>query len=130
MKLTKTSKFRGFGSPGKTNKLSSEELYARNADRDLENIFIGLKGRIRFGTGTDGDRGENIAGEFQVITDTGTADAEITLGHGLGAVPIGYIVVKINGGGVVYDSGTTWTSTNIYLKCSSANATTTLFLLK
>ncbi|KKM18803.1 hypothetical protein LCGC14_1662060, partial [marine sediment metagenome] len=30
---------------------------------------------------------------------------------------------------VVYDSGTTWTATTIYLKCSAANAAVTLFVI-
>lgn len=105
------------------------ESNVRRLEQDMSQLFECLKGRVRLGTGTDGDRGENIAGEFQVVTSS-TADTQFTVSHGLGAVPIGFIVTKINKGGVVYDSGTTWTDTAIYLKCSAATATMTLFLLK
>ena len=104
--------------------------YLKTIDTDLSNIFLCLQGRVRFGTGEDGANGENISGEFQTVADSGTADTEFSVAHTLGAVPIGYIVTKIDAGGVVYDSGTTWTSTTIYLKCSSADTAITLFLLK
>lgn len=99
-------------------------------NKDLRNLFLLAQGRIRFGTGTDGDRGENISGEWQVVSDTGVADTEFAVSHNLGAVPIGYLVMKISNGGVIYDSGTAWTSSVIYLKSSAANSAVTLFLIK
>lgn len=104
--------------------------YLRSIDSDIESLFLLSQGRVRFGTGSDGDRGENMSGEFQVVADTGTANAEFSITHTLGTVPIGYLITKTNKGGVVYDSGTAWTSTTIYLKCSTANTTITVFLLK
>jgi len=106
------------------------EDYVKDVDRDLVNLFTAFKARIRFGDGTDGELGENISGEFQVVSDTGAADTEFSVSHTLGAIPIGFLVTNIDKGGVVYDSGTAWTSTTIYLKCSAANAEVTLFLLK
>ena len=105
------------------------ESNVRRLEQDMSQLFLSLQGRIRFGTGTDGDRGENMSGEFQVVT-TSTADTEFTVNHTLGAVPIGYLVLKTNKGGVVYDSGKAWTKTSIYLKCSAASATITLFLIQ
>jgi hypothetical protein len=102
----------------------------KEIDKDLITIFNCLQGRVRFGAGNDGSGGENIQGEWQVIADTGAINTEFSVTHGLGSVPVGYLVVKTNKGGVIYDSGTTWTSTTIYLKCSAANATVTLFLLQ
>ncbi len=99
-------------------------------DNDLTNLFLLSQGRVRFGTGSDGDRGENISGEFQVYTSNGSADTEDTIAHGIGAVPIGYIVLNQDKGSNVYDSGTAWTSTNIYLKQTGTSVVTTLFLLK
>lgn len=104
--------------------------YIRSIDLDLKNLFLLSQDRIRFGDGTDGQKGENMSGEFQVVADTGAVDTEFSVTHTLGVTPIGYLVTKINKGGVVYDSGTAWTSTTIYLKCSAANAAVTLFLLK
>ena len=97
---------------------------------DIKKIIDCLSGRVRFGTGTDGARGENIAGEFQVIADTGNINTEFTVTHTVGAVPIGFLMINSDKGGVVYDSGTAWTSTNIYLKCSAANAAITIFLIQ
>ncbi len=102
----------------------------RNVDKDLITIFNCLQGRIRFGGGVDGSDGENIDGQWQVISDTGSINTEFSVPHSLGSIPIGYIVTKINKAGIIYDSGTTWTSTTIYLKCSVANATVSVFLLQ
>ncbi len=99
-------------------------------DTDLTNLFLLSQGRVRFGDGSDGARGENISGEFQVYTSNGSADTEDAITHGLGAVPVGYIVVKQDAASSVYDSGTAWTSTTIYLKQSGTGVATTLFLLK
>lgn len=123
MKIAKQSNFVGF------DKVSVDD-YGREVDNDLVNIFLAMQGRIRFGGGGDGDRGENIAGEFQVVADTGAADTEFSVTHGLGSIPIGFLVTNIDKGGVIYDSGTAWTTTTIYLKCSAANAAVTVFLLK
>ena len=59
-------------------------------------------------------------------SDTGTADTEFSIIHHLGRAPQGFLVLNIDKGGVVYDSGTTWTDTKIYLKCSAANAAVSL----
>ena len=104
--------------------------YLDNVDTDVKNIITNMQGRISFGELTDGKSGESVSGECSVVSDTGNADTEFTIAHNVGAVPLGFIVTNIDKGGVVYDSGTTWTSTNIYLKCTTANTNVTLFLLK
>jgi hypothetical protein len=104
--------------------------YLSQLDGDVRSIITMSQGRVRFGDGADGEIGENVSGEFQVISDTGAINTEFTVAHTLGAVPIGYIVTKISKAGIIYDSGTTWTSSNLYLKCSVANAAVSLFLLK
>jgi len=118
----------------KTANLSTREdktnQYDKNLDADISSLFTALHGRVRFGSGTDGDRGENISGEFQVFTSNATPDTEDTVAHTIGAVPVGYIVLKQDKAGSLYDSGTAWTSTNVYLKCSVASVTFTIFLLK
>lgn len=104
--------------------------YLDSIDTDITTLFLAMQGRIAFGSGGDGVRGENISGEFQVVTDTGSADTEFTVTHNLGAVPIGYIVMKNSKSGNVYSGTTAWTSSTIYLKHSSANANITIFLIK
>jgi hypothetical protein len=63
------------------------------------------------------------------VGDTGAADTEFAVDHPLGRVPAGFLVANIDAAGVVYDSGTAWTATVIYLKCSAANAGVTLWVL-
>jgi len=103
----------------------------KQVNTDLENLFVFTQSRIRFGDGTTGTSGENIAGQWVTYTSNAVVDTEDTIAHTMGSVPIGFIVVNIDKGGIVYDSGTAWTSTNIYLKTALAtSATVTLFLLK
>lgn len=112
------------------NEKGDMDSQVRSLDRNLNKVFQCLQGRVRFGDATDGERGENISGEWQIVADTGAIDTEFSIIHTLGVAPVGFLVVKINKGGVIYDSGTAWTSTTIYLKASVANATVSLFLLK
>ena len=102
----------------------------RDLDNDVKKLFDMAQGRVRFGTGTDGARGENISGEFQVVSDTGNANTEFSVIHTLGAVPVGYLVLKNSKAGAIYDGTTAWTSTTIYLRHEAANAAVTVFLLK
>ncbi len=111
-----------------TDKFDNSDI--KNYDTDFNTVVTCLQGRVRFGAGNDGSNGENIDGQWQVISDTGTINTEFSVSHSLGSIPVGYLVTKINKGGVIYDSGTAWTSTTIYLKCSAANATVSLFLLQ
>ena len=71
---------------------------------------------------------DNFNAEIKTIADSGNADSENTVAHTLKRVPTGYIVLKINKAGIVYDSGTAWTDTNLYLKCSAANCAITLMV--
>jgi hypothetical protein len=104
--------------------------YLNLLDDDINALFDLSHSRIRFGSGSDGARGENISGEWQVVADTGNADTEFSITHTIGAVPIGFIVTNIDKGAVIYDSGTAWTTTQIHLKASVANCAVTVFLLK
>lgn len=120
MKIVKTFNY---------NENQTVESNVRRLQQDLNQIVVALQGRIRFGTGTDGARGENISGSFQVVTTAG-ADTEVTVAHGLGSAPIGFIVLRQNKSASFYDSGTAYDATNIYIKCSTATVTATLFILK
>lgn len=99
-------------------------------DNDIQRISHLLQGRVRFGTGADGARGENIEGRFQVFTTNATPDTEDTVAHGMATTPIGWILISIDKGGVLYKGTTAWDSTNAYFKCTVASAAVTVFLLK
>lgn len=64
---------------------------------------------------------ENVDCRLDSFTSSGTPDAENTIAHGLGKVPIGYIIYGLNKAAIVYTGTTTWTSTNIYLKVNVAS---------
>lgn len=88
---------------------------------------------MSFGTGDDGQQNGNIEGEWQEFTSHGTANTEFAVAHGLGSVPLGYMIVSQDKAGSLYqmhDTGTAWTSTNIYLKCSVVSVKFLVFLIK
>jgi len=60
------------------------------------------------------------------VADSGTANVEFSFTHHLGRTPAGFIVTKSDAACSVYDSGTTWTTTTIYLKCDAANVALTI----
>jgi hypothetical protein len=60
---------------------------------------------------------DNFNAAIITVADSGVADSENTVAHTLKRVPIGFLVLNINKAGTVYDSGTAWTTENIYLKC-------------
>lgn len=68
--------------------------------------------------------------DAQIITvTTAVADTEVVVAHTLKRVPQGYIVLSVDKAGVIYTSGTTWTSENIYIKCNVATVTAKLLIL-
>jgi hypothetical protein len=68
-----------------------------------------------------GDKVGNLAAKYLVFTSNGAANTEDAILHKLGHVPNGYIVVRQDKASIVYDSGTAWTTTTIYLKSSAAS---------
>ena len=72
---------------------------------------------------------DNFDCDIITVADSGNADTEFTEAHTLKRVPTGFIIININKGGVVYDSGTSWTTTNIYLKCTQANCEIKLIII-
>jgi len=72
---------------------------------------------------------ENFNCESHAVADTGAANTEFAVAHTLKRVPTGYLVIKNSTTGAVYDGATTWTTTNIYLRCSIANANITVIIL-
>lgn len=95
---------------------NQNELETTRALQELmTNLKTILNGGILFSDNFDMDMTE--------FTADAVADAENTIAHGLGKIPSGYIVYYQDAAGSLYDSGTSWTSTNIYLKSSVADVT-------
>lgn len=78
------------------------------------------------------DRGiiftDNVDCRTISYTSNAVANTQDTVAHTLGKVPIGYIVVSQDKAGIVYNGGTTWTTTNIYLKNSVASVATKIIV--
>jgi hypothetical protein len=56
-------------------------------------------------------------------------DTEFIVPHGLGRVPVGYVVVRIDRAANVYDSSVgSWSPTLLYLKCDTASASIRLMV--
>ena len=134
MKITKRSLFNPFSD------LKTAEKYARETDGDVENIIKLFGGRVRFGgatdgtgTITDGNRGENLSGEFRIFTSDVTPDTEFSLTHTLRSVPVGRIILYQDIAGHLYQgpsTGTAWTDTTVFFKSDVASVTFAIFLLK
>lgn len=53
--------------------------------------------------------------EFVDVTTPG-ADVEFSIEHGMGIIPLGYLVISQDKAAVTYKSTTAWDAGNIYLK--------------
>lgn len=85
-----------------------------NALQDFHTVIISILNRgIKFS--------DNVDCVLVSFTSNGVANTEDAVSHTLGKVPTGFIVYRLDKAAVVYDSGTTWTTTNIYLKCNVAS---------
>lgn len=95
----------------------------REFDRQLLQILDEWNQNLRAILERGISRDDNIDDAEVEFTSNAVADTEDTVAHGLGKVPSGFIVVNKDKAGVLYDGGTTWTSTNIYLKSNVASTT-------
>jgi hypothetical protein len=87
-----------------------------------------MGGNISFGNGTNGNTEQNINGVWATGTTPATPNTPFTLNHVLGKVPIGFDVKRINKAGSIFDSGTAWTNTQIFVESNVASATFSLFI--
>jgi len=97
-----------------------ERNLIRTLDSVMSNLFVILARGITFQ--------DNLECVFIDYTSNGVVNTEDTVAHTLGKIPTGFITARIDKAGIVYDGGTTWTKTNIYLKCSAATAVTRIVL--
>lgn len=99
-----------------------------NQKRFVEDIFKLINGaNISFGTEVAG-ADQNINGTMVEVADTGIINTEFVVTHNLTRVPLFYDVKYINVIGTIYDSGTAWTATQAFFKCSIAHAKVRLFI--
>jgi hypothetical protein len=97
----------------------------------LQQLFFAaqnLQLTSRDGAIQNNDKAGNLSGVYCVFTSNGAANTEDAVPHTLGRIPLGYIVVHQDKAAVVYDSGTAFTDTKLYLKSSAASVAWTLLV--
>jgi hypothetical protein len=97
--------------------------------KTLQRVYKILRGNISYGSLTVGDKNQNLDGypvkNFAIVAAINT---EFAVSHGLNRVPVGFHVVTKSGAGDVYQSTTAWTSTQIFLKCTTTGINVSLFI--
>jgi len=108
---------------------TGREPALRQFDQDLINAL----GDLSFSLGSILDGGislqDNMDAAVVSFTSNATPDTEDAIPHGLGKVPEHLIVSSLDKGAVVYQSGTAWTKTTIYVKTTKASTAVKLILL-
>lgn len=56
-----------------------------------------------------------------ITTSPATAGDEFRITHNLGFIPNNFLVVSKSGAGEIYPSGTAWTESTAFLKCTTAS---------
>jgi len=82
---------------------------------------------ISFGTGVD-TQDQNIQGKMIEIADSGAANSSITVTHNLGYIPKFYDVKYSSHATQIFDFGSTWTKTKIFLASSTAHTKLRIFV--
>lgn len=109
----------------------------RSGDKSLKDYAVSLKkiyeqlarvvnGRLSLG---DGATPDNIAGAWANAVTPPAPDTQFVLTHNLGRIPVGWLSVYQNKAASLYDSGTPWTATQIFLKCDIATVHVKVFIL-
>lgn len=95
---------------------------------DILSMAYRLSFKAKDGTLDDGKRSYNLDAVWVNYVSNGTADTEDTVSHALGRIPVGLWCGIPDKNAVIYDSGTTWTNSDIYLKASAATVTVNLLV--
>jgi hypothetical protein len=98
-----------------------------NLKRWHEDLFKLFNRNISYGQGID-TPDQNIDGKMVDIPDTGLANTQFIVIHNLNRIPNFYDVKYQNLATSIFDSGTAWTKTQIFLKSSIAHVHIRLFV--
>lgn len=97
---------------------------------NIEQVSKVLSGNVSFGqTTSNTEQGRNINGWAATGTSPGVANTEFSITHGLGRIPIGFLVMQTGVAAHIYKGTTAWTATTIYLKADQANVPYTVFIV-
>ncbi len=98
-----------------------DEKDLREFDRDLITVLVDMSENLK-AILEKGINEDNLDKVFVTFTSNASPDTEDSVVHTLGKVPQGFRVVNKDKAADVYDSGTAWTKTNIFLKTNVATA--------
>lgn len=93
----------------------------RKYDEDLAKMIQALVGNLSRMFDGSISVSENLDSEIVSVTSDPIADTQFAVAHTLKRVPVGYVIVSRDQGGIVYDSGTAFTATQIFLKCTTTS---------
>ena len=86
-----------------------------------------LNANISFGNPTAGP--DNMKGAWFDGTTPVGANTDFTVTHNLGYIPQGWLVIFQDKAASVYQGATTWTDTQIFLRCNTASVHVRLFVI-
>lgn len=115
-------------------KINTQGLFARYRAqiRQLDQELILLVETLLTNLGLMFRNGLNFSDNFDgmevSVTAHATPDTEFSVAHTLRRIPTRFLVTDIDEGGVVYKSGTAWTDTTAYLKCTTGGSAIKVFL--
>ena len=115
-----------FSTPTKEYSTDWAQQLVYQVDTATRELAAAVNGNLGFGDGTDND---NLVGKWLTYNTNGSAGTEDTLTHNLGVIPVGFLVIVPPTTGVINKGSTTWTTAAIYLTCTGASQTATLYVL-
>lgn len=111
--------------PGKENE--PLPMFQKMLRKLYEQLARVINGGISFGDGLN-EISDNINGIWSNVADTGTANTDFTIVHNLGRIPNGWLSVEQDKAGIYYLGSVAATTTEITLKCDTANVAVRLFI--
>lgn len=93
----------------------------------VEELHRLVSGNISFGSGLN-TQDKNIQGVMIEVADSGLANSSIVITHNLGYIPNFYDIKYASKATQIFDFGTAWTDTQIFLASSTANTKLRIFI--
>jgi hypothetical protein len=88
----------------------------------MDNVTRKINGHLSFGTGAQSSWAGNFYAQYIEFTTPGVPDTQFAVDHGLGATPIGRIVVRQDAAGTLYDVNLGgWGDNSVYFMCDTAS---------
>lgn len=103
-----------------------QEIKPYEFNNELRLIKNVVNGKIQLGD-LEGNN-KNLFGTMIQITFV-VANTDVEINHELGVVPVGYLVIQNENGGVIYNGLSTWNKENIYLRSTTPNNNVSVFIL-